>query len=171
MSIFAVEKLEAVRENGKIRFFKLFKDGIVMITNDELLTTTEYWTTRIQLDLYSHLQAYMKRNGLNKTQLAQKLGVTKSYVTQILNGDFDHRISKLVELSLAVGLIPRMEFVPKTDFFEEKNKVASGFHQVPTNADRKVPLDYDQSYQIQQRVSQLLYATSNNNDDQYRFAS
>lgn len=30
MSIFAVEKLEAVRENGKIRFFKLFKDGRCM---------------------------------------------------------------------------------------------------------------------------------------------
>lgn len=142
-----------------------------MITNDELLATKEYWTTRIQLDLYSHLQDYMKRNSLNKTQLAQKLGVTKSYVTQILNGDFDHRISKLVELSLAVGLIPQMEFVPKTDFFEEKNKVVSEFHQVPTNTDSDVSLDFDQAYQIQQRISQLGYATSDNIDNQYRFVS
>lgn len=90
-----------------------------MITNDELMATTEYWTTRIQMDLYSHLQDYMKKNGLNKTQLAQELGVTKSYVTQILNGDFNHRISKLVELSLAIGLIPKMEFVPQTEFFSK----------------------------------------------------
>ena len=90
-----------------------------MIPNDELIETSEYWTTRIQLDLYSHLQEYMKVNGLNRTQLAQKLGVTKGYVTQVLSGDFDHRLSKLVELSLAVGLIPKMEFVPKVDFFEE----------------------------------------------------
>ena len=90
-----------------------------MITNDELLETPEYWTTRIQLDLYSHLQDYMRANGMNRMQLAQKLGVTKGYVTQVLNGDFDHRLSKLVELSLAVGLIPKLEFVPKADFFEE----------------------------------------------------
>jgi hypothetical protein len=28
-----------------------------------------------------------------------------------LNGDFDHRISKLVELALAVGKVPVIEFV------------------------------------------------------------
>lgn len=93
-----------------------------MITNDELLEPPEYWTTRIQLDLYSHLQDYMKVNGLNKMQLAQKLGVTKGYVTQVLSGDFDHRLSKLVELSLDVGLIPKMEFVPKRDFFERRQR-------------------------------------------------
>lgn len=118
----------------------LTKKRRIMITNDELLTTTEYWTTRIQLDLYSHLQDYMKKNGLNKTQLAQELGVTKSYVTQILNGNYDHRISKLVELALAIGLIPKMEFVPKTVFFEEKDKGTSEFQRVSTNADRVVPV-------------------------------
>ena len=90
-----------------------------MITNKELIETPEYWITRIQLDLYTQLQNYMKENGLNRTQLAEKLGVTKSYVTQILNGDFDHRLSKLVELSLAVGLIPKMEFIPKTEYYEK----------------------------------------------------
>ncbi len=92
-----------------------------MISNEKLLETPEYWTTRIQMDLYTHLQDYMKENGLNRAQLAQKLGVTKGYVTQVLNGDFDHRLSKLVELSLAVGLIPQLEFVPKKDLFQEIN--------------------------------------------------
>ena len=95
----------------------------IMITNKELQSTPEYWTTRIQLDLYTHLQNYMTENGLNRTQLAQKLGVTKGYVTQVLNGDFDHRLSKLVELSLAVGLIPKMEFIPQTEYLEESVEV------------------------------------------------
>ena len=110
-----------------------------MITNEELLATKEYWTTRIQLDLYSQLQDYMNIIFFFLGQLAQELGVTKSYVTQILNGDFDHRISKLVELSLAVGLIPKMEFVPKTEFFEETNKATTDFQRVSTNSDRTVP--------------------------------
>ena len=83
------------------------------ITEKELRSTPEYWTTRIQLDLYNHLQNYMTENGLNRTQLAQKLGVTKGYVTKILNGDFDHRLSKLVELSLAIGFIPKIDFIKK----------------------------------------------------------
>lgn len=95
-----------------------------MITNDELLRTPEYWTTRIQMELYNQIQNYMVENDLNRTQLAQELGVTKGYVTQLLNGDFDHRLSKLVELSLAVGLVPKMEFVPVNEIFEEKNMVA-----------------------------------------------
>ena len=102
-----------------------------MITNKELIETPEYWITRIQLDLYTQLQNYMKENGLNRTQLAEKLGVTKSYVTQILNGDFDHRLSKMVELSLAVGLIPKMEFIPKTEFFEESANVEHLMRHTP----------------------------------------
>ena len=45
-------------------------------------------------------------------------------MTQLLNGDFDHRLSKLVELSLSVGLVPKVEFVPVNELFEEKNAVA-----------------------------------------------
>ena len=45
----------------------------------------------------------MKDKKLNRSQLAKKLGVTKGYITQVLNGDFDHRISKLVDLSLAIN--------------------------------------------------------------------
>lgn len=120
-----------------------------MITNKELQCTPEYWTTRIQLDLYAHLQEYMKENGLNRTQLAQKLGVTKGYITQVLNGDFDHRLSKLVELSLFVGLIPKMEFVPKMEFFDERTKVTSGFKPVTAAKTAITKLKFEKPYHLQ----------------------
>ena len=47
---------------------------------------------------------------MNKTQLAEYLGCTKGYVTQLLNGDFDHKLSKFVELSLAINKIPEITF-------------------------------------------------------------
>lgn len=47
---------------------------------------------------------------MNKTQLAEYLGCTKGYVTQLLNGDFDHKLSKFVELSLAIHKIPEISF-------------------------------------------------------------
>lgn len=77
---------------------------------EELLESTEYWLAKIQIDLFNEVDKYMKKNKLNRTQLAEILGVSKGYVSQILNGDADHRISKLVELSLAVGVAPRLQF-------------------------------------------------------------
>ncbi|MBP7209956.1 MAG: helix-turn-helix transcriptional regulator [Paludibacteraceae bacterium] len=52
----------------------------------------------------------MKENNMNRTELAKKLNVSKGYINQILNGDSDHRISKLVELSLAIGFVPKIVF-------------------------------------------------------------
>lgn len=72
----------------------------------ELIKSREYWMTEIQLNLFNLIEDYRKKNNLNKRQLADKLGVTKGYISQILNGDFDHKISKLVDLSLAFDKVP-----------------------------------------------------------------
>jgi transcriptional regulator with XRE-family HTH domain len=77
---------------------------------DELLRSNGYWIAKIQMDLYNQILDYMKKNNLNRTQLAKKLGVTKGYITQVLNGEFNHRLSKLVELSLAIGRVPKIEY-------------------------------------------------------------
>ena len=100
-----------------------------MLTRQELLSSKEYWLATIQLDLYAQLEAYMKENGVNRTQLAEKLGVTKGYVTQVLNGDFDHKISKLVELSLAIGLVPRLNYKPLEQVLEEDRQASSTSRQ------------------------------------------
>ena len=70
-----------------------------MFTREELLSSKEYWIAKIQIDLFRQFEEYLKENKLNRTQLAEKLGVTKGYISQVLNGDFDHRISKFVEAS------------------------------------------------------------------------
>lgn len=76
----------------------------------ELLKNEGYWTAKIQIDLYEHLEKYMDKTGLNRSQLAKKLGVSKGYISQIFNGEFNHRISKLVELSLAIDKIPEIVY-------------------------------------------------------------
>ena len=80
------------------------------MTREELITSPEYWIVDIQTKLYDALETYRKDKGLNRTQLAAKLGFSKGYISQILNGDFDHRISKLVELSLKIGMAPDLHF-------------------------------------------------------------
>lgn len=71
-----------------------------------------YWTQLIQLALYDQIRNYLQQNHLSKKEFAHQLGVSPGYVTQILNGDFDHKLSKLTELALHCGLVPKIEFVP-----------------------------------------------------------
>ena len=75
-----------------------------------MLKSEGYWTAKLQIDLYRELVAFMEKNKMNSTQLAKHLGCSKSYVSQLLNGNFDHKVSKLVKLALAMGKAPVIEF-------------------------------------------------------------
>lgn len=88
---------------------------------NELLQTKEYWITSLQIALYNCAMQFMAEHEMNRTQLAKHLGVTKGYVTQLLNGDFDHRISKLVELALAFAVVPEFNFTPISDYVAKDN--------------------------------------------------
>lgn len=63
---------------------------------------------------------------MNRVQLAQKLGCSKSYVSQLLSGDFDHKLSKFIELSLAIGKIPNITYTDVDEYIElDSQKVKS----------------------------------------------
>lgn len=70
------------------------------------------------------MEDYMQKNKLNRAQLANKFNVTKGYITQILNGDFDHKISKLIDISLACGKVPVITFIDVDKYIkdDEENK-------------------------------------------------
>ena len=104
-----------------------------MITYNELLKTPEYWITKIQLDLYTMMNKYMESNNLSRTDLAKKLGVTKGYISQVLNGDFDHRLSKLVELSMSIGMVPQINYIPVDKVFVKETKVELSINNVQNN--------------------------------------
>ncbi|WP_379965810.1 helix-turn-helix domain-containing protein [Epilithonimonas sp. UC225_85] len=77
---------------------------------EELLRSKEFWIAKIQNQLYEELEEYLKENKISKTEFANKMGVSKGYVSQILNGDFDHKLSKLVEISLIMEKTPIVKF-------------------------------------------------------------
>lgn len=81
-----------------------------MKTRAELLSSKGYWIAKLQIGLFRELDEFKKKKSMNDTQLADYLGYTKGYVSQLLNGNFDHKLSKIVELSLAIGKVPKFEF-------------------------------------------------------------
>ena len=86
------------------------------MTREELLKNPAYWTAGIQMELYRQIEQFMSIHQMTKTQLADYLGCSKGYVTQLLSGDFDHKLSKFVELALAVNKIPEISFTDVDEY-------------------------------------------------------
>lgn len=104
----------------------------------ELLSSREYWMSQIQNDLYEVIEEYMKEHQLTRTGLANQFNFSKGYITQLLNGDFDHKISKLVDLALAVGKVPVVHFVELERYIEDdlqgkRHIYQNGFNPVQYN--------------------------------------
>ncbi|MEQ8425499.1 MAG: helix-turn-helix transcriptional regulator [Cyclobacteriaceae bacterium] len=94
-----------------------------MITRRELLRSPEYWFEHAQNDLYGQVVEFMEREGVNQTQLAERLGVTKGYISQLLNGEFNHTLKKLIDISLSIGVVPKIEYQSISNVVDEDNRV------------------------------------------------
>lgn len=92
------------------------------MTRKQLLKSREYWIAQVQLNLLNLIENYRKEKNINKTQLANELGVTKGYITQILNGNFDHRVSKLIDLSLAFNKAPIFNYTDLDKYIQNDAK-------------------------------------------------
>lgn len=77
---------------------------------DEQYNEADFWTGKIQLELFRLIRNHLETTGLSQNKFAEQLGVSKGYMSQVLNGDFDHRLSKLVSLALAVGKVPIIQY-------------------------------------------------------------
>ena len=71
---------------------------------EEVLKSPEYWKAKTLIELYNLAEKFMAETGRNKCRLAEYLGVSKGYLSQLLNGDYDHCMSKFFELALAFGM-------------------------------------------------------------------
>ena len=93
---------------------------------EELLHSPEYWTTKIQMELYRQLESFMKEKHLNKSQLAVFVGCSKG-----------------VALSLAINKIPKIVFTDSEEYikvdqqnFYVQNKISTtSFAKAFTTAD------------------------------------
>ena len=82
-----------------------------MIELKEMMKYPEFWMEKVQNEIYYNLKRYQEEKSLNQTQLAQHLGFSKGYISQILKGEFNHSIKKLIELGLAINKILEVKFI------------------------------------------------------------
>jgi transcriptional regulator with XRE-family HTH domain len=93
-----------------------------MLSKKELLEGPEYLLTGYQHEIFQQLTAYMEMHNLQQKDIAKALGVSNAYISQILNGNFNFTLKKLIELGLIMGKVPHLEFL-NTDEFWKRNKL------------------------------------------------
>ncbi len=140
---------------------------------EELIKSKEYWLAKLQIDLFNEVEAYMKANKLNRTQFAEKLGVSKGYISQILNGDADHRMSKFIELTLSIGLCPNVSFEKIEDLLHRENAGYNNisYHDIERSKDILSNSGYLLSHKPVNRCGDakwtVLSANNENSEKQY----
>ncbi len=89
---------------------------------EKILNQPSYWVEGINGVLYNAIIEFMEKNELNRTQLAQILGISKGRVSQILNdGEINFSIEKIVEISIKVGKYPVFELEDSTAYLKKLN--------------------------------------------------
>ncbi len=87
-----------------------------MKTKSQLYQTEEYWIEKFQNELFRRVYEYMDKEGLNQSQLATKLGHSKGYISQILNGETNFTFKKLIEVCLKIGIAPDLQLKPMDEY-------------------------------------------------------
>jgi len=63
----------------------------------------DYWTAGAILEFTESVVREMERQGLTRTQLAERLGVTPAYVTKVLRGKVNFTLTTMVRLARALS--------------------------------------------------------------------
>jgi len=94
---------------------------------EDILRRPAYWFEETQNELYSQVSEYMKREKINQSQLAERLKVSKGYVSQIMNGDYNFSLKKWITLCVSIGIIPsgykNLDEVIKEDALKKLSKL------------------------------------------------
>lgn len=97
---------------------------------EQLFNSPEFWTAEIQMELFRQIQDFMLENNISKSELAKRLNCSKGYVTQLLNGDFDHKISTFVKILLAIGKVPVFSVKNVRDLIEDSKPNSQNKHVI-----------------------------------------
>lgn len=93
-----------------------------MFTKKELLEGPEYLLTKYQNEIFRQVKSYMETNNLTQKQLAEKLGVSSAYISQVLNGNFNFTLKKLIELGIMIGKVPSINFISPDKYWQQQKK-------------------------------------------------
>jgi transcriptional regulator with XRE-family HTH domain len=79
-----------------------------------------YWVTSMILDFTEGLHNIMEANGVSRSGLARRLGVSPAYITKALRGNVNFTVDSMVRLVRAAGGEVSIHVAPKSK--RERNR-------------------------------------------------
>jgi len=104
-----------------------------MLKHEDLIKEPDYWLETIQNEIFRQLSAYLDDHNMTQSQFAVQLGVSKGYLSQVMKGEFNYTLKKLIELSLAIGKAPVIVFKPMSEIISAENKASTSQATPPLN--------------------------------------
>jgi transcriptional regulator with XRE-family HTH domain len=72
-----------------------------------------YWVASLILDFTEGLHKMMEANGVSRSELARRLGVSPAYITKVLRGNVNFTLDSMVRLVRAAGGEVSLQVSPK----------------------------------------------------------
>jgi len=72
-----------------------------------------YWVASLILDFTEGLYKTMEANGVSRSELARRLGVSPAYITKVLRGNVNFTLDSMVRLVRAAGGEVRLQVAPE----------------------------------------------------------
>jgi transcriptional regulator with XRE-family HTH domain len=79
----------------------------------EFREDVDFSVEELVLDLTERIVAVMKDSGINRTELAKRLGVSKAFITKLLNGNPNLTIRTMVSIAKSLGCEVSIDICPE----------------------------------------------------------
>ena len=116
-------------------------------------------TEDLVLDVTEQLYRRMQERGMRPSELAKRLGVSRAFVSQLLNGKSNMTLRTLVGVAFALSLRIRIEFQPKDATAKPENAPSIGAQTSRIGRPERV-LDAVRRYSLSRDQEQLIWQTA-----------
>lgn len=80
---------------------------------DQAKRRDTYWVTSLIVDFTEGLHKIMEVNGVSRSELARRLGVSPAYITKVLRGNVNFTLDSMVRLVRTAGGEVSLQVAPK----------------------------------------------------------
>lgn len=75
--------------------------------------SNEHWTEIAISDFTDEIFCLMEEKGINRTELADKIGSSSAYITKVLRGNVNFTLATMTKLARALGTVVRVHLAHK----------------------------------------------------------
>lgn len=86
-----------------------------------MIKSPSYQKTKIETQTFDLIRKFMRKNFMDQKDLAEYIGISQSRISRLLNENFNPTLTKFVELTMGIGYIPVVTFVPIDEAIGEKD--------------------------------------------------